>query len=372
MLFSKVAGQEYLKDHFIKEINSGKSSHARLFLGQSGAGTLPLALAFVQYLFCKNKGQNDSCGVCDQCVKVSQLQHPDLHFSFPTVQADTKFSREKLAQWRKQISENPYFNDKDWVNFIDPKGRNAIIGSEESLEIVKALSLKSYEGSYKVMVIWCANDMNVTAANKLLKILEEPPAKTIFLLIAESEDSLLKTILSRTQIVKVPRLDTDAIAAYLHTNKGVSMHSASNLATRCEGDLRLALEMSENADVNADDLKQFIHFMRVCYKKDVIAMMEWSDAMGSESRERQKAFLNYSLHMFRQSILKNYTQDILVRLTDDEADFLKNFARFITGNNIMDFNLTFNDAIYYIDRNANAKIILTNVCFKVMRYIHFA
>ncbi len=372
MLFSKVAGQDYLKKHFIQEINSGKISHARLFLGHAGSGTLPLALGFVQYLFCRNKGSVDSCGQCDQCIKVSQLQHPDLHFSFPTVQAEAKFSREKLPEWRKQITENPYFNLKDWVSVIDPKGRNAIIGSEESLEIVKALSLKSYEGSYKVMIIWCANDMNVTAANKLLKILEEPPAKTLFILIAETEDTMLKTILSRTQIVKIPRLDTDAIAAYLHLKNKIPMTTASNISTRSEGNLRLGIEMAENNDINGDELKEFIQFMRICYKKDVIAMLEWSDAMGSEARDRQKSFLHYCLHMFRQSILKNYTQDILVRLTDDETDFLKNFARFITGNNIIDFNETFNNAIYHIDRNANAKIVLTNVCFKVMRFIHFA
>lgn len=372
MLFSKVAGQQELKKHFIQEINSGKISHARLFLGNTGYGTLPLALAYIQFLFCKNKGETDSCGVCDQCVKVSQLKHPDLHFSFPTVQGITKFSRELLPEWRSMILKNPYFNGKDWITETDPKGRNAIIGSEESLEIVKSLNLKSFEGSYKVMIIWGAEDMNTTAANKLLKILEEPPSKTLFILISENQESLLQTILSRTQIVKVPRLDSDSISMYLSEKFKLPVSNASNFAVRADGNLRNGIDLITSVNEDQDDLNDFIQFMRTCYKKDVIGMIEWADAMGTQTKDRQKGFLVYSLHLFRQSILKNYTDDILTRLNDEEAGFLKNFAKFITGNNIVDFNNTFDEAIYHIDRNANSKIILTNVCFKVMRYIHFA
>ncbi len=372
MLFSKIAGQQELKSHFIQEIHSGKISHARLFLGNTGFGGLPLALAYIQYLFCKNKGENDSCGTCDQCVKVSQLQHPDLHFSYPTVQGIAKLSKELLPQWRNLILKNPYFNIKDWVGEIDSKGRNAIIGSEESLDIVKALSLKSFEGSYKIMIIWGANEMNPTAANKLLKILEEPPAKTLFILISESQDNLLQTILSRTQIVKIPRLDTDSIASSIARQFELPLSTAMNYAVRADGNMRTAIELMETKEDDQEELNDFIQFMRTCYKKDVLGMIEWADQMGGKTKERQKSFLVYSLHLFRQSILKNYTDELLIRLNEEEAAFLKNFSKFITGNNIIDFNATFDDAIYHIDRNANAKIVLTNVCFKVMRYIHFA
>lgn len=372
MQFSKVIGQGELKKHLIQEINSGKIAHAKLFLGQEGYGTLPLALAFVQYLFCKNKSENDSCGSCDACLKVTNLQHPDLHFSFPTILSEAKISKEIFPIWRKTILEEPYFDLNGWIQTIDPKGRRPVIGADESLEIIKALSLKSYEGGYKVMMIWGIEEMNLFSANKLLKILEEPPAKTIFILIATGQERLLQTILSRTQIVRVPRISTEDLSHFLRQKHELSISNADSLALRSEGNLVDAVEFIDSKSQVNDDRDMFIELMRVCYKKDVINMIEWSEKIGSDTRERQKNFLQYCLHMFRQSLLKNYTDEALLRVSQDEADFLKNFARFITGNNIASFNETFNDAHYYIERNANAKLVFTNICFNVMRYIHVA
>lgn len=372
MQFSQVIGQSELKKHLIQEIKGGKISHAKLILGNEGYGTLPLALAFVQYLFCKNRQEEDSCGSCDACLKVSDLQHPDLHFSFPVVLSEAKTSKGMYREWRTMVKENPYFDLIDWTNFIDPKQRKPTIGSDESLEIIKSLSLKSYEGGYKVMLIWGLEEMNVVSANKLLKILEEPPAKTIFLLLANSQDKMLQTILSRTQITAVPRLETSDLSRFLREKFELSLSNADSIALRSEGNLIDATRIANNNAQIDDDRELFIELMRVCYKKDVNSMLDWSDKIGSESRERQKHFIEYCLHMFRQSLLKNYTEEVLLRVSADEADFLKNFARFITGNNIVAFNTTFNDAHYHIDRNANPKLVFTNVCFNVMRYIHVA
>ncbi len=372
MQFSDVVGQKELKHHLVDEVNSGKISHAQLFLGNPGYGGLPLALAFVQYIFCENKTQNDSCGTCPSCKKVSDLQHPDLHFSFPTVQTLSKKADGMIKDWREQIAERPYFNLNDWLKRIDVKERKPIIGTEESLEIIKKLSLKSYEGGYKVMMIWMAEEMNPTCANKLLKILEEPPKQTLFILLSESSDHMLQTIISRTQLVKVPRIGLDELSQYLRKTIGLSQANADSVAARVDGDLIEAVDLLEDQIEQDENRDLFIELMRVCYKKDVIPMMDWGEKIAGKTKERQKIFLRYALHMFRQSMLKNYTDDQLTKVSDEEDDFLKKFARFITGNNVFDFMETFNDAHYHIERNANAKILFTNLCFKVMRYIHFA
>ena len=372
MQFKDVIGQEELKKHLIQEVKNDKISHAQLFLGKPGFGSLPLALSFVQYIFCEQKTESDSCGICPSCKKVQDLQHPDLHFSFPAVQAIGKKSDVFLADWREQIKSEPYFNLNNWIDRIDVKGRTPIIGTDESQEIIKKLSLKSYEGGYKVMMIWMSETMNATCSNKLLKIIEEPPARTLFILVSESQDKLLQTILSRTQIVKVPRLRVDEISSYLRNNRQLPSNQSDSIASRAEGDFIEALEvLNENAEGD-ENRELFIQLMRVCYKKNVIDMMDWADSAATLSREKQKIFLRYALHMFRQSIVKNYTDDILTRVSDEEAQFLKNFSKFITGNNILDFTQTFNDAHYYVERNANAKLLFTNICFKVMRFIHVA
>ena len=372
MQFSAVVGQKDLASHLIDEVNNEKVSHAQLFLGKPGYGPLPLALAFVQYLFCENKSENDSCGECTSCRKAEKLQHPDLHFSFPTVQTISKVSDPVLGEWREQLAENPYFDLNTWIRKIDVRERKPIISVHESEEIIKKLSLRSYEGGYKVMIIWMAEEMNVSCANKLLKIIEEPPAKTLFILLAESQEYMLQTILSRCQIVKVPRIKMEDMSVHLKTNMNVGSSNADSVASRVDGDLIEAMEFLGDHEEQDANREQFIQLMRVCYKKSVLDMIQWSEEISSVSREQQKVFLKYALHMFRQSMLRNYTEDHLTRVSDEEDEFLSKFAQFITGNNVFDFMKTFNEAHYHIERNANPKILFTNLCFNVMRYIHVA
>ena len=371
MQFKSVVGQETLKKHLIDEVNNEKVSHAQLFLGKAGHGGLPLALAFVQYLFCENKQEKDSCGECSSCQKVLKLQHPDLHFSFPTVQTISKVSNPLLPEWREQIETEPYFNLHTWLKQIDQKERKPIISVHESQEIINKLTLKSFEGGYKVMIVWMAEEMNPPCANKLLKIIEEPPAKTLFILIAEFQEYILQTILSRTQVVSIPRIEWSDISNFLKHKKDVGLQRES-IAGRSEGDVLEALELIGNHEAQDQNYQNFIQLMRVCYKKNVLDMIDWSETISSTSKENQKQFLKYALHMFRQSLLRNYTGDVITRVSEDEDTFLLNFAQFITGNNIFSLTESFSDSHYYIERNANSKILFTNLCFKVMRYIHEA
>jgi DNA polymerase-3 subunit delta' len=369
--FSSISGQQELKHHLIQEVKGGKISHAQLFLGKPGYGTLPLALAFVQYLFCENKSDTDSCGVCNACRKVTELQHPDLHFAFPAVQAISKVSNGFLKNWREQLSEEPLFDLYDWTKRIDEKERRPIIGTEESVEIVKKLSLKSYEGGYKVMLIWMAEEMNPTCSNKLLKILEEPPAKTLFILVAQSQTKLLTTILSRAQVLRVPSLSLETVQEALQ-KRGLNKAQAESVAARSEGDLLEAYRLLGNQEEIDLNRELFIQLMRVCFKKDVNEMLNWTDAVSGLSREGQKIFTLYALHMVRQSVLKNYTNEMLARVSEEESAFLKNFSRFISNNNMMDFMEIFNDAHYHLERNAFPKLLFTELCFQVMRFIHKA
>jgi DNA polymerase-3 subunit delta' len=373
MLFRDIVGQESLIAHLINEVKSDKISHAQLFLGSTGYGGLPLALAFVQYVLCENRNDKDSCNECATCQKMNKMEHADVHFSFPAVQAIGKLSDNFIDSWRSTVLKNPYLNLEDWTNVIDPeKSRKPIIGSEESLAIIKKLSLKSFEGKHKVMIIWMAEEMNPTCANKLLKILEEPPRDTLFILLADSQEYMLQTILSRTQILTIPSIQVESLAKKLSQDHSIESSLAMSYASLAEGNYNEANKLISDNELKNLNRDLFIELMRVCYKKDVIQMIDWSEKVGGIGKEKQKIFIKYAIHMFRQSMLKNYTENQLTKISAEENDFLEKFARFITGNNIFDFMEYFNDAHYGIERNANPKLLLTNLCFKVMRFIHYA
>ena len=371
MQFTDVIGQTRLKKHLIDEVNHNKVSHAQMFLGKMGYGGLSLALAFVQYLFCTDKQPDDSCGVCSNCRRINKLEHPDLHFSYPTVQTISKTASALIGEWRNQVAEQPYFGLNQWLKRIDEKERNPIISVHESQDIIKKLTLKSFEGGYKVMFIWMAEEMNTQASNKLLKLIEEPAPKTLIILLAESQDYILQTILSRTQITRIPCLDWDDVTSFLKTQRRIGSELMESVAGRADGDLVEAIELTKE-DEKDENHANFVQLMRVCYKKNVLDMITWAEDIANTSKENQKKFLQYALHMFRQSLLRNYTGDVITRVSEDEDAFLENFAKFITGNNILSMSESFSDSYYHIERNANSKILFTNLCFKVMRFIHEA
>ncbi|MEY4603592.1 MAG: polymerase subunit delta [Bacteroidota bacterium] len=371
MQFKDVIGLEEQKAALRQEVLRDAVSHAKLFLGKAGHGGLALALAYTQYLFCQNRTETDSCGACPACLKVDQLQHPDVHFSFPVVQALGKTSDAFLDQWRLLLEKTKVFSLNQWLSRIDERERKPIISSEESQAIIRKLSLRSFEGGYKVMIIWMAEEMHLYCANKLLKILEEPTKDTVFILLSEQSESLLPTIISRTQLFRIPRVDPESMCRVIQlTRPGIKDPAA--IINRAEGDLIAAMTILAESEDEAALKEQFMQLMRVCFKKDVIKMMDWAEEASVLQREKQKEFLEYALFMFRQSMLMNYTGEQLTRVSEAEDAFLKNFSKFITGNNIFDFIEHFNKAHYHLERNANARILFTALCFKVMRFIHQA
>lgn len=372
MQFKDVIGLGAIKKSLIHEVESGRVSHAQMLLGPEGNGKLPLAIAFAAYLLCDNPNSSDSCGVCPNCKKVSAFTHPDLHFVFPVVANKTNkvaYSGDRLQEWTAMVHKQPYFNLKQWQMHLDEMGKNASIGVEESRQILKRLALKSYSGKYKVMIIWLPEKMNNQSANKLLKLLEEPPEKTVFLLVSNAVDTILPTILSRTQIIRVPALKSDELIPYLTSKYRVNDEAAASAASLAQGNVAEAIELLQGADAQHAFFDLFVKMMRAAYKANPMDLMEVGEDAASLDKENQKNFLKYGLHIFRESIILNYMKGELVNLQSNERAFLENFARFINNHNITELMDEFNQAHYHLERNANPKILFSDVVIKLTKLI---
>lgn len=380
MLFSEILGQEHIKSHLTKSADSGRIPHAQLFVGPEGSGKLAMAIAYAQYILCSNTNSENNSGNSACNLKFQNFSHPDLHFVFPVAtNSEVKshpVSANFLKYWREFITENPYGGLFDWYKKIDIQNKQGQIGVDEAHEIVKSLSLKAYEGGYKVMIIWMADRMNVATANKLLKLLEEPPQKTIFLLIAESDDDILQTILSRCQVLHFGGLSEQAIADALISQKGLDNNEALKIAHQAQGNFNTALQIL-NKDNNGFPFEEwFVQWVRAAFRakgnaaaiQDLIA---WSEQIAGIGREAQKQFIHFCIDMFRQALLLNYQAKELVFMEPTVDKFkLENFAPFVNGNNINDIFKELSDALYHIERNGNAKIILTDLSIKLTRLIH--
>lgn len=380
MHFSEIIGQEHLKNHLTKSADLGRIPHAQLFIGPEGSGTLPVAIAYAQYILCKNSagenaGGNESCN-----LKFSQLTHPDLHFVYPTVTTSEVKSKPKsvdfIVDWREFLKQNPYGSLFDWLNFLEAGNKQGEIRVDDAQEIVKLLSLKSFEGGYKIMIIWMADKMNSAASNKLLKLLEEPTDKTLFILIAENEEDLLQTILSRCQVLHFNGLHENNIAEKLITAFDIEQREAKKIAHQAQGNFNKALKLlHENGEDDAFE-EWFVEWVRAAFRAKgnasaISDLIRWSETIAVIGRETQKKFLNYCIEMFRQALLINYQTTSLVYMEPKVAKFkLENFAPFVNGNNIDAIFAELSDAIYHIERNGNAKIILTDLSIKLTRLIH--
>ncbi len=370
MRFSDVIGQTAVKQRLLQSFSDGRLSHAQLFLGPEGNGSLALAIAYSQYINCPNKTAEDSCGTCPSCLKYSHLAHPDLHFVFPVI-SNPKFkepvSDNYLPEWRKINTEKKsVFSYNDWLEYLDAENKQGGIQKNESSEINRKLNLKTYEAEYKTMIIWMADKMNETCANKILKILEEPPPRTLFILITESTDAILATILSRTQIVKIPKIDTDSLSAFLVQENGFSTDQARNIAANSNGNLvaaRTIITMSEQA---AMFFEAFTVLMRKSYQRDFEGLIEWSKQTATWGRERQKSFLEYCLQMIRNNFVLNQKVDGLTYMNKAENDFSSKFSAFITDQKIEEFESIMSEAHYHIERNGSAKIIFLDVALKIV------
>ena len=373
MQFKDVVGQSKIKDFLLKEVEHNRVSHAQMFLGPAGSNKLPIAIAFSQYLLCENPNESDSCGSCTSCKQVTSYSHPDLHFAYPSLAAErNKASKgsQMDSEWLEQLKENPEFSYEQWNKRISPTGKVSILGNYESQEIPKKLSLKSFSGGYKIMIIWMSEKMNSTCANKLLKLLEEPPAKTVLILISENTETTLPTIISRVQLLNFNKLSDQDISTILQDQANGS--NIEEVIAQANGNIIEARELLSGGDRKKIYLDKFITLMRSCYTKDVGVMLDWADdASSSFGRDSLVDFLNYSLYMTRQSLVTNY-QNELTKSSEEEQNFLTKFARFINGNNVINIYKELNDAAYYIQRNCNPKIILTGLTFQIMRELHKA
>ncbi len=374
MQFKDIIGHENEKQQLIQAVCNNRISHANLFTGAKGVGKLAMAIAFAQYISCKNKGATDSCGVCSSCVKYQKLAHPDLHFVFPVVKGKGfthPVSDNFINEWRAQVLNDSYFDINDWYNTLGVENSQGMIYAEESNEIIKKLSLKSYESEYKIMIIWLPEKMNASCANKLLKMIEEPPAKTLFLMVAEEPDKLLKTILSRTQLVKIGTIDKITLGNALKEEFHLADNEIENIVHQSEGSYRKARLLIENSAENKMNFDFFVEIMRHCYARKVLDIMEWAENISSKKmgRERQKSFLNYAVRMIRENFILNINQPQMNYLSGEELQFSDRFSPFINEENVWQISDELTKAYADIERNGNASIIFLDLGLKLVKLL---
>ncbi len=370
MHFKDIVGQSHLKSRLIQTVNAGRISHAQLFVGKSGYGSLPLAIAYAQFVACKNKQKEDSCGTCSSCIKFNKLVHPDLHFSFPVSTTSSikakPVSDDFIKDWRALNIENPYFDLEEWHKTIGIEQKQSLINVAESQAIIKKLNLKAFESEFKFLLIWKPENLNAQASNKLLKLIEEPVGKTIIILIAEDEEMLLKTITSRTQMIRVPPIEAIEIVKYLSNKKQVGEERAQQIAVLSEGDVLRAEEKVHVSEDSEMDFELFASWMRGCYEANIEKMHAWVEQVSDRKfgRERQKQFLEYALEVMREGMIRNYAGTSLQRFDGAEGNFLKKFAPFVHENNVFGIMEILNDAHYHVSRNAYAKILFMDMSMK--------
>ncbi|MDP4240144.1 MAG: DNA polymerase III subunit [Bacteroidota bacterium] len=380
MLFSEIIGQQEIKQRLIRTVTEQRIPHAQLLRGPEGVGKLGLAIAYAQYICCENRTGTDSCGVCKSCVKYKKLAHPDLHFVFPVIKPSGRSSvvcDDFIAEFRAKVLKNPYLSVNDWYAEISGDAKQGLIYSNESEEIIRKLSLKTYESEYKIMIIWLPEKMHATCANKLLKILEEPPEKTVFLMVSNEPDKMITTILSRTQQIHIPRLSEAEISRALLRNDELDIeeNDANYAAHIANGSYLNAIAVLNEGDENKQNLERFKLIMRLAWqvgnKKDhasLKTLRKWSDDMAATTmgRERQKNFLSYAQRMTRENYIHNLHQPELNYLTASEADFSHRFSPFINERNVEGIMEEFELAERQIEQNVNAKMIFFDLTLKII------
>lgn len=385
MRFSDIIGKQEIKQKLIHSVSEGRISHAQLFSCTEGSYGLALAVAYATYIQCENRTDTDSCGQCNSCIKHKKLIHPDLHFSYPVVTHKSIKDRpprstDFIKQWRTAFLRNPYLGLNEWYQALGVDNKQGFLSVEESADILRKMSLKSFESEYKIQIIWLPEKMRVDASNKLLKIIEEPPPHTLFILVTEQREQLLTTILSRTQLIKVPPLSHEDIAVAIKRIFEIEPKAARKIANLSDTNLNLAFELAEKGiDENEfDKEKEFMNWMRLCYnpfheKDDRYAWSElnsWIENMTKGGRESLKLFLSFCLEASRACLLINHGPESLNRFDDEVIPGFSKFSRFINSNNIEEINQLFNKAYYAIERNANAKILLLDLSFKMNRLLN--
>ena len=376
MNFEEVYGNQKVKDHFLDALRNSRIPHAQLFCGPEGSGTLPMALAYIKTIiqYIKNGKWNEDVDNTGD-IKIDKLVHPDIHFSFPvnkteSVKGDKLRSDDFIDLWREAVQEMPYMSLNAWYNHIGLLNAQGNISVHESSNIMKKLSLKPFESEYKFMVIWQAERIHQSAANKLLKLIEEPPEKTVFILIAQSTENILPTILSRCQLVQFSSIDKTSMQEALSKNQELSSAQISNIVQLSEGNLNKAYELINHDKQLEFNQENFAEWMRMCFKKDMASIYKWIDKISRENREHLKLFFDYGLHVFRESLIMNFGGPELQLIEESENGFVKKFSRYVTSTNCQEFVEAFETARHDIGRNCNPKIVMIDVSLIVLTNIH--
>jgi len=368
MFFKDIIGQKEAKQRLIREVKEGKIAHARLFCGPEGIGKLPLAIAYARYLSCSNPTETDACGTCPNCIKFNKLAHPDLHFVFPVIKKKSKdaVSDDFISEWRELINQTPYFNLNMWLEEMGAENQQALIYVKESDEIIRKLSLKSSQGGYKIMIIWLPEKMNIECSNKLLKLLEEPPSQTVFLLVSEEPDTLLATIQSRTQRFNLYGIEEEDIVVRLQQQYGIQESDAISIAHRSEGNFLKALEEIHLNEENKIFFELFVNLMRLSYQRKIREMKQWSETLAAMGRERQKHFLTYCQRMIRENFIYNFHDPSLIYLNEEEKNFSSRFAPFINEYNVINIMYELSEAQRHIEQNVNARMVFFDFSLKMI------
>ena len=369
MLFQEVIGQNAIKEQLIQSVFENRVSHAQLFLGPEGSGSFALALAYAQFISCTEKAETDSCGTCASCRKYNKLIHPDLHFSYPFFRGGVnEDSMADLGEWRDLVLSNPYFNLDEWRLRLDAENKQPNINKAECLNILNRLSLKAFESEYKTMIIWLPEYLK-NEGNRLLKTLEEPANKTLIILVAQNQDQILNTIISRTQLVKIPALKNDDISRYLIDAKDIPEAQASRIAYLSNGSLQAALNHLKEDD--HDEFRNFSGWMRMTFADKGAQIIDFVDVLSKLGRENQKNMLRYGVQLIRECIMMISGAESLVHLPTLELDFVNNFSRQLDLAKCEALINELEKAHYHIERNANPKILFLDVSLQFVKILKF-
>jgi len=366
---NSVIGQQEIIDRLRKEVDEGRLPHALMLFGPAGSGKLAIALNLARYLLCEHPENGHPCGRCNSCRMSEQWAHPDLHFSFPLFKSkstDAPISDDHITEWRDQLARSPYFTLNDWLADLKGDNQQLQIYVSESDALQRKLSLKSSQGGYRVVIIWLPEKMPPATANKLLKIIEEPPSKTHFLLISQEPDQVLGTILSRTQRIAVPPLSESVITEALVSQFGIDAKQANDIAHIAQGSYTTALQLMEEDNERREYFDLFVSLMRICYMRKVKDMRQWADSVAAIGRERQKHMLDYCQRLIRENFMYNFKRSELIYMTEGERQFAQNFARFINEKNVIPIMEELTACQIDIEQNVNAKMVFFDFAVKMI------
>ena len=375
MYFSDIIGLEDVKEQMRRFVDENRLAHALLITGHQGNGKLPLAVALAHYLLCKNRCNGEPCGCCPTCVKVNKLVHSDLHFVFPVLKkkgssADSNpVSDDYITEWREQFLKNPYFSYTDWLQKMGVENQQPMIYDRESGEILQKMSMQSREGGWKIVIIWLPEKMRELGSNKLLKIIEEPPKDTLFILVSEEPEKIIPTILSRTQRIDVPRLSNDEIAQALQSRYSLSPEDALQIARLSGGSWEKAESQLRIDSDREQYLELFAQLMRVAYARNIREMKKWSEQVAALGRERQKRLLEYCQRMIRENFIMNFKRDEMLTLSAAERNFSVRFSPFVNERNIFGIMEELSEAQRHIEQNGNAKMVFFDMSLRMIVWI---